>query len=142
MTATGCFGGVPNQLYAAGQCSVFECDNSKSERLRTILLCIFVPLAVIIFSVVCRQIWKRKLERQDDDEFDCGDSKRVDVDHGNGQLNESEYDNTKRVDVENGSDQRIESAYDDSKRVDVDNRHKQLDDHTRDNPFNQNNVTT
>ncbi|KAL7522115.1 hypothetical protein ACHAWX_006802 [Stephanocyclus meneghinianus] len=142
LVATGCFGGVPNQLYAAGQCSVFECDNSKSERLRTILLCIFVPLAVIIFSVVCRQIWKRKLERQDDDEFDCGDSKRVDVDHGNGQLNESEYDNTKRVDVENGSDQRIESAYDDSKRVDVDNRHKQLDDHTRDNPFNQNNVTT
>jgi hypothetical protein len=85
MTATGCFGGVANQLYASGQCSVFECDNSKNERMLTILLCIFVPLGVIIFGVVGRQIWKRKLERQVEDESDYGGSKRVDVDNGNGQ---------------------------------------------------------
>eukprot|EP00804_Cyclotella_cryptica_P013914 CCRYP_002444-RC/>CCRYP_002444-RC protein AED:0.08 eAED:0.08 QI:101/0.77/0.6/1/0.77/0.7/10/144/934 len=94
LVATGCFGGVANQLFASGQCSVFECDNSKNERIRTILLCILIPLGVIILSVVVRYIWKRKSERRNEDESDNGDSKRVDVDNGNDQHEDQIRDDT------------------------------------------------
>lgn len=60
LVATGCFGGVANQLYANGECSVFECDNSKSRRTTIILSAIFVPLAVILLSFVGKKMLDKK----------------------------------------------------------------------------------
>lgn len=60
LVATGCFGGVANQLYANGECSVFECDNSKSKRTAVILLAIFVPLGVILFGIIGKKMTRKK----------------------------------------------------------------------------------
>lgn len=64
LVATGCFGGVANQLYANGECSVFECDNSKSKRTAIILSAIFVPLGVILFGIIGNKMTKKKRERE------------------------------------------------------------------------------
>lgn len=60
LVITGCFGDfVPNQLYAQGECSAFECDDSQSKRLATILMAIFIPLGVIL--ILCGiQVWRKK----------------------------------------------------------------------------------
>ena len=63
LVATGCFGGVANQLYANGECSVFECDNSKSKRTAIILSAIFVPLGVILFGIIGKKMAKKKEDR-------------------------------------------------------------------------------
>jgi len=60
LVVTGCFGGTQNQLYAEGQCSEFECDNSASHRTRNILLAIFVPLGVILLCCVGGAIIRRR----------------------------------------------------------------------------------
>lgn len=94
VVATGCFGGVANQLYADGQCSAFECDNSKTWRLTIILLGIFIPLGVIIAAVVSHQLWKRKTRaKYGDDVFD----------------RESEDENNKDIGGPNGGE-RIEEG--------------------------------
>lgn len=59
LVATGCFGGVANQLYANGECSVFDCDNSKATRLTIILCCTLIPLA-IIFGIVSKKMHAKK----------------------------------------------------------------------------------
>lgn len=64
LVATGCFGGVANQLYANGECSVFECDNSKSRRTTIILSAILVPLAVILLSFVAKKMLDKKRARE------------------------------------------------------------------------------
>jgi hypothetical protein len=60
LVATGCFGGVANQLYANGECSVFDCDNSKATRLTIILCCTLIPLAIIIFGIVSKKMHAKK----------------------------------------------------------------------------------
>ena len=47
LVATGCFGGVANQIFL-NECSAFDCDDSKSKRMQTILMAIFIPLGAII----------------------------------------------------------------------------------------------
>ena len=60
LVATGCFGGVANQLYANGECSAFDCDNSRATRLTIILCCTLIPLAVIIFAIVGKKMHAKK----------------------------------------------------------------------------------
>lgn len=67
LVATGCFGGVANQLYANGECSVFECDNSKSKRKAIILSAILVPLGVILAGIIAKKINDKK-QASDSDE--------------------------------------------------------------------------
>lgn len=50
VVVTGCFGGVANQLYANGECSAFDCDDSQSRRTKKILMAIFIPIG---FALVC-----------------------------------------------------------------------------------------
>lgn len=58
LVATGCFGGVSNQNFV-DQCSVFECDNSQSKRMATILMAIFIPLGAIL-CCCCVGMWRRR----------------------------------------------------------------------------------
>jgi hypothetical protein len=85
LVATGCFGGVANQLYANGECSVFECDNSKSKRTAIILSVILVPIGVIVFGFVSKKMIEKKRER----EYYAENPKRVDEHtHSRGHIEE------------------------------------------------------
>lgn len=60
LVASGCFGGTENLIFAQGECSAFECDDSKSDRLNTILMVIFIPLGIVIVLCGGYAFWKRK----------------------------------------------------------------------------------
>lgn len=60
LVATGCFGGVTNQIFANGACSVFVCDNSQQTRMQTILMAVFIPLGILIICCGGHALWKRR----------------------------------------------------------------------------------
>lgn len=64
LAATGCFASVANQLYANGECSVFECDDSKDKRLQTILMAIFIPLGAILLFCIGYACWRKRKQSE------------------------------------------------------------------------------
>ena len=61
LVATGCFEGVvANRNFAGDQCSVFDCDDSESERRQTILMAILIPIAAIVFICCVMALCKRR----------------------------------------------------------------------------------
>lgn len=96
LVATGCFGGVANQLYANGECSVFECDNSKSKRTAIILSVILVPLGVILFGIIGKKMMEKKREHEfyaDDNPKQVGEhtNTRGHIEEGISVMNENNH---------------------------------------------------
>ena len=69
LVATGCFGGVANQMFA-NDCSVFECDESESKRTQTILMAVFIPLGVLLLCGCGMFFMQRR--KQKNDNYDGG----------------------------------------------------------------------
>lgn len=59
LVATGCFGGVANQMFL-NECSAFDCDDSESKRMQTILMAVFIPLGVLLLCCGGMAIYKRR----------------------------------------------------------------------------------
>jgi len=59
LVATGCFGGVANTMLG-DQCSVFDCDESKSTRMSIIMMAIFIPLGALCLCGCGLFFYRRK----------------------------------------------------------------------------------
>lgn len=71
LVATGCFGGVSNQIFLE-ECSVFDCDNSIAERKAKVYMAIFIPLGVILLCVGGSFFMRRRRKKQQGNNFADG----------------------------------------------------------------------
>ena len=63
LVATGCFGGQLNLNFANGACSVFVCDDSRNQRILTLVLAIVIPIAAILIGCGLMTWCRRRKEK-------------------------------------------------------------------------------